>query len=83
MPLPSLTSHGVVVVQPWALLSNPADNYKAEWVMEVLAWVRDNLEDKLHATGLDPGLQLDMDQVHNHGEGPNFSVIVKSPRSPV
>ena len=63
MPLPSLTSHGVVVVQPWALLSNPADNYKAEWVMEVLAWVRDNLEDKLHGTGLDPGLQLDMDQV--------------------
>ena len=71
----SLVSHGVVVIQPW-VLGNPADNYETDWVMEILQWSREHLEDKLHGSGLDRGLELDFDNIiiAGHSSGAHVEV---------
>ena len=46
-----IASHGYIVMDPWVILSNPVNNYQAEWLVGVQEWVEDNLEDKLHADG--------------------------------
>ena len=75
MLLPSLVSHGVVVIQPW-VVKNPAENYETEWVMEILQWSREHLQDKLHGSGLDRGLELDFDNViiAGHSSGAHVEV---------
>ena len=63
------------MIQPW-VLGNPADNYETDWVMEILEWSRENLEDKLHGSGLDRGLELDFDNIiiAGHSSGAHVEV---------
>ena len=46
-----IASHGYIVMDPWVILSNPVNNYQAEWLVGVQEWVEDNLEGKLHGDG--------------------------------
>lgn len=72
----SLVSHGVLVIQPW-VVGNPADNYETDWVMDILEWSRENLQDKLHDSGLDRGLELDFDNIIIAGHSSGCHVEVE------
>ena len=72
-----VASHGIVIVQGWALFTTPTINYQAEWVLGIKAWVEDNLEDKLHSAGLDPGLFLDNENLVLMGHSSGAHVVVE------
>ena len=46
-----IVSNGYIVMAPWVILSNPEDNFAAEWLVGVQDWVEENLEAKLHHDG--------------------------------
>lgn len=64
-------------MQAWALLTNPANNYKAEWLFHVHEWVLEHMEDKLHGSGLDSGLQIDFDNIVMMGHSSGAHVVVE------
>ena len=66
-----------MVVQGWALFTNPATNYQAEWVLDIKAWVEAHLEDKLHSDGLDGGLELDNENIVLMGHSSGAHVVVE------
>ena len=35
------------MLYPWALISNPGDNYEGEWLVEVQDWVEEHLVPRL------------------------------------
>jgi len=72
-----LTSHGVIVIQPWAMMTNPADNYHADWMLAVMDWVKAHMADKLHESGLNSGLELDFDNVIIMGHSSGAHVVVE------
>jgi len=71
-----LASHGVVIVEAWSL-TNPANHYKSEWFLNVHNWVVDHMEDKLHSSGLDRGLELDLDNKILMGHSSGAHVVVE------
>ena len=72
-----LASHGVVIIQPWALLSNPTENYHAEWLLNVIKWVKAHMQKYLHTAGLNLGLELDFDNVLIMGHSSGAHVVVE------
>ena len=58
-------------------ITNPATNYQAEWVLDIKAWVEANLQDRLHSDGLDPGLELDNDNIVLMGHSSGAHVVVE------
>jgi len=72
-----LASHGVVIIQPWALLSNPTENYHAEWLLNVIEWVKAHMQKYLHTAGLNLGLELDFDNVLIMGHSSGAHVVVE------
>ena len=66
----------MVIVEAWSI-ENPADHYKSEWFMTVHNWVVENMEDKLHAGGLDRGLELDFDNKIIMGHSSGAHVVVE------
>ena len=66
----------MVIVEAWSI-ENPANHYKSEWFMTVHNWVVENMEDKLHAGGLDRGLELDFDNKIIMGHSSGAHVVVE------
>ena len=66
-----------MIVQGWSLLSTPTINYKAEWVLNIKAWVEENLEENLHSNGLDAGLVLDKENILLMGHSSGAHVVVE------
>ena len=50
---------------------------KAEWVLGIKAWVEEELEEKLHKAGLDPGLVLDTENTIMMGHSSGAHVVVE------
>jgi len=72
-----ISSHGYIVLQPWVLISNPGDNYAAEWLVGVQEWIEDNLEGKLHGDNINAGMHIDNDDVFLMGHSSGSHVIVE------
>jgi len=72
-----IASHGYIVMDPWVILSNPSDNYGAEWLVGVQEWVEDNLEDKLHGDDFDAEMHMDNENVFLMGHSAGSHVIVE------
>merc|ERR1712215_621655 len=72
-----ISSHGYIVLQPWVLISNPGDNYAAEWLVGVQEWIEDNLEGKLHGDNINGGMHIDNDDVFLMGHSSGSHVIVE------
>merc|ERR1712198_263049 len=68
--LKHVASFGYVVIGPWAIVYNPADSYKAEWVQPVLDWAAEHLAPG-EQPELNPELELDFSQLHfgSHSSG--------------
>jgi len=75
--LTHIASWGYVVISPSALLYNPAETYKAEWVEPVLQWAGEHLAPggSLHSS-LHPDLELDMEHLYlgSHSSGGHVAV---------
>jgi len=59
--LRQVASWGYVVLGPWALLYNPIDTYKAEWVDHVLHWAQVHFTDENFKTSIGVNQDLVMD----------------------
>merc|ERR1739838_482449 len=71
-----IASHGIAVLYPWALISNPGDNYEGEWLVEVQDWVEEHLVPRLQDDGWPAGFQLDHDSLllGGHSAGGHIAV---------
>jgi len=73
----SIASHGYIVLDPWAIVSNPVSNYEAEWLVEVQAWVEEHLEERLHGDGFSSSMHMDNENVFLMGHSAGSHVIVE------
>ena len=71
-----IASHGFVVLCPFALITTPIFEYKAEWLVQVDQWAQANLLNKLIQDGLNPELQLDFQTTFlmGHSSGNHISI---------
>jgi len=72
-----LASHGVAIIQPWAKLSNPSENYHAEWLLSVIEWAEHYMENQLHLGGFAWGLELDWNNILIMGHSSGAHVVVE------
>jgi len=73
--LKHVASFGYVVISPWAIVYNPADSYKADWVQPLLDWSAEHLAPGVQPD-LNPELELDLSQLHfgSHSSGGHVAV---------
>merc|ERR1711970_283190 len=72
-----IASHGFIVLDPWAVVSNPVNNYEAEWLVSVQEWVEIHLEDRLHGDGFNASMHMDNENVFLMGHSAGAHVIVE------
>ena len=69
-------SHGFVVLAPFALITSPVFEYKAEWMIEVDSWAQTELPEKLQNSGLNPDFHMDFEHtfVMGHSSGNHITI---------
>ena len=74
-----VASWGYVVLGPWALLYNPMDTYKAEWVDHVLHWAQLNFSnlDFRTSIGMNEDLVMDFTNIYFGAQSSGSHVAVQ------
>merc|ERR1711970_225650 len=77
--LQQVASWGYVVLGPWALLYNPMDTYKAQWVNHVIHWAKVHFNNKeaKRTLGLEENLIMDFDSLYLGGQSSGSHVAVE------
>ena len=77
--LQQVASWGYVVLGPWAILYNPINTYKAEWVDHVLHWARGHFDsqDTRTAHGVHQDLVMDFSSLYLGAQSSGAHVAVE------
>jgi len=72
-----VASHGIVVLGMWGLVTNPGDNYNAEWLVDLQEWVNINLDGRLHGDGANVDFHIDQKNTFLWGHSAGSHVFVE------
>jgi len=72
-----IASHGYLVLGLWAVSSDPAGNFGAEWLVDTIDWVNTNLERRLHEDGVSGHLKVDTENTYFWGHSAGAHVFVE------
>ena len=72
-----LASHGYAMITPYALSFNPSSNYEAKWLIDVDAWIQENLLEKMLHDGFHPNFEMDFENTFlaGHSSGAHVAGI--------
>merc|ERR1719348_49258 len=72
-----IASHGYLILGMWAVSANPGDNFGAEWFVDTIDWVNENLERRLHEDGANGHLKVDTENSYLWGHSAGAHVFVE------